>query len=80
MADSPYKAPEGFAKPWSGNYEAQRQWHIAVNAADDLAIQSGAGKVDLVVEHLRAAAEIKGVNVWDLVQSLTPEERKEIGE
>jgi hypothetical protein len=76
MADKPYRAPEGSAKPWNGNYEAARKWWIAVADADAAAIQDGAGKADLVLEHLRVAAEIKGVTVWELVASLTPEERK----
>lgn len=80
MADQPYRAPEGSAKPWNGDYEAMRAWWSAVSDADNAAIAAGAGKADLVLEHLRMAADIKGVPVWGLVQSLTPEERKEIDE
>ena len=77
MADEVYRAPEGHAKPWSGNYDANRQWWSVIHEADNAAMEAGAGKMDLVLEHLRAAADIKGVAVWELVQSLTPDERDE---
>ena len=76
MTDAPYKAPEGFAKPWSGNYEAQRRWWEAVFDADAEAIRCGAGKLDLVIAHLSAAADIKGVPLWELIQALSQDERK----
>lgn len=73
--NEPHKAPSGFAKPWSGNYEAQRAWRSYVGEADSAAIAAGAGKIDLILAHLQAAADIKGVSVWELFDSLTPQER-----
>ncbi len=78
MADKMDSASEIQAKPWNGNYEAERDWALATSKADHAALDAGACKFDLVLAHLRVAADIKGVGVWDFVQSLTPEERAAI--
>lgn len=46
--------------PWSGNYEAERDWYLENGAADDKARAAGASLTDLVIAHLGTIAAMTG--------------------